>query len=112
MRIQSAHGGDSRHGVKLFKIHYVEERHHWKSNAQDIVSQIYSTADWREIPMDFLTDNAITLHERITDPILFKFVPLLTDQIHIYVLDSHEPNQDVHINELELYNDCKLQFAQ
>ena len=62
--------------------------------------------------MDFLTDNAITLHERITDPILFKFVPFLTDQIHIYVLDSHEPNQDVHINELELYNDCKLQFAQ
>ena len=110
MKIQSAHGGDSKHGVERLKIHWLESRNVWKSNAQEFLSNIYSTANWAEIPKDLNAASEITLHERITAPLVFKFIPILTDRISIDILESHEANQDAHINEVELLSDCKLRL--
>ena len=110
MKIQSAHGGDSKHGVKRLKIHWLESRNVWKSNAQEFLSNIYSTANWAEIPKDLNAASEITLHERITAPLVFKFIPILTDRISIDILESHEANQDAHINEVEVFSDCKLRL--
>ena len=110
--MQSAHGLDSKHGVKTLRIVYLESRHLWKWN-EEIVSTMYSTDNWEEIPNDSSNpdDHKITLSKSTTAPIVFKFVPILTDQVHIYFWESQEPNNDVHINELELYSDCKLKLA-
>ena len=111
MKIQTAHGRESKHGVKTLGIYYLESRHHWKLN-EKIVLKMYSTDDWEEIPKDSdQNDNKITLNKMTTAPILFKFEPILTDQIFIYFFESQEPNQDIFINELELHNDCKLKLA-
>ena len=94
-------------GVKELRISYQESRRQWKGNTQEIVSKIFSTADWEEIPRK-VTDNGIILPEGITEPLLFKFVPLLTDFIIIQIKQSHNSNDEAFVNELELHSDCKL----
>ena len=98
-------------GVKQIKIDYRQSKRQWQWNARDIVSKMYSTANWEEIPRDF-EGNGLILPEGITAPILFKFAPLiLTDFIIVSIQECHGSNDEAFINELELYNDCKLQLA-
>ena len=110
MRIQTAHGVDSKHGVKRLIIQYQKSRGHWNKNAQELVTNIFSTRDWEEVPKDLHPEDGITLHDRTSDQLVFKFRPILTDRFYIYILESFEPNQDVYINELELLSDCKLKL--
>ena len=93
--------------VKQLKIRYLQSRRQWNYNGQDIVSKIYSTASWEEIPKDVDPNGGIILPEGIVEPFWFKFVPTLADLIIISVEHSHTSNDETFIHELELYNDCK-----
>ena len=111
VKIQAGHGKDSKHGLKTLKIYYSEGKNQMKLN-EKIVSKIYSTDDWEEIPKDLNPDdNVITLNKKTTAPIVFKFAPILTDQIRFHFLESHKPSHEIYINELELHNDCKLKLV-
>ena len=98
-------------GVKQFKINYQKSRLQWEGSAQEIVSKMFSTADWEEIPPNFDPDGGIILPEGITAPILFKFVPLLTDFVIVDIQHSYSSNNEAFIKELELYSDCKHKFG-
>ena len=53
---------------------------------------------------------SVTLLREETTPIYLKLNPILTDNIIIHTLESFGGNEivNVFINELALYNDCKL----
>ena len=53
---------------------------------------------------------SVTLLREETTPIYLKLNPILTDNIIIHILESFGGNEivNVFINELALYNDCKL----
>ena len=95
-------------GVKQLGFSYQESRGQWNWNAQEFVHKLFTTSDWKEIPKNSEPYNGINLPEGITAPILFKFVPLLTDLIVIYIKDSFNTNDETFVKELELHSDCKL----
>ena len=98
-------------GVKQLGFSYQESRRQWNWNAQQIVLKMFSTTDWEEIPKNSEPYNGINLPEGITTPILFRFVPLLTDIIVINIRHSFNTNNEAFVNELELHSDCKLRSS-
>ena len=108
LKIQSGHGKEEGKGMKTFKIGYQQGKNVWNSNQEKIISSVWSSSSWEEFGVK---DKAsVTLLREETTPIYLKLNPILTDNIIIHILESFGGNEivNVFINELALYNDCKL----
>ena len=88
------------------KVSYQYGRNTWEYDQMKTISKIFDTNTWEEIGS--FDSSTITLPIEITSPIFIKFSPFVTDCIVIYILEAHGPAVKVYMNEIALYNDCKM----
>ena len=104
LKIQSAHGKNEARGIGKLRIHYQTGRSEWISDQEELVTNVISLNSL-EVVGRWVKDS-IDLAKGVTEPIMIQFSPILTDNIHIFFLES-QGDVEISVNELALYNDCK-----
>ena len=88
------------------KVSYQYGKNTWEYDQMKTISKIYDTNTWEEIGS--FDSHSITLPIGITSPIFIKFSPFVTDCIIVYIYEAQGSGVNVYINEIALYNDCKM----